>query len=102
MSDTTKTSETPSPEQLNVSPLVASPANQESMLKDFLVDYAGQIFQPEDDRVTVDMIAQTVAAEFPEFMMAIAEENFLRGYQLGLEDATTLNRETETVTGNEE
>ena len=84
--------------QQDQTPLVASPQNQESMLK----DYAGQIFQPEDDRVTVDMIAQTVAAEFPEFMMAVAEENFLRGYKLGLEDATTLDTKTETTPRNEE
>ena len=32
----------------------------------------------------------------------IAEENFLRGYKLGLDDATTLETETETVAGNEE
>ena len=36
-----------------------------------------------------------MASEFPEFLLVIAEENFLRGYQLGLEDATTLETETE-------
>jgi hypothetical protein len=34
------------------------------------------------------MIAETLASEFPEFTYAFAEENFLRGYQLGLDDAT--------------
>ena len=36
------------------------------------------------------MIAETLADEFPEFIMAFAEENFLRGYQLGLDDATRI------------
>jgi len=48
------------------------------------------------------MIAETVASDFPEFMFAVAEENFLRGYKLGLDDATTLETEAETVAGNEE
>jgi len=89
-------------EQISSTPLIAIPENNNSLLKDFLIDYAGEKFDPEDGRVTVDMIAQTVATEFPEFMYAIAEENFLRGYQLGLDDATTLNKETEADTGNEE
>ena len=48
------------------------------------------------------MIAEVLASEFPEFLFAVAEENFLRGYQLGLNDATILTTETETDTGNEE
>ena len=37
------------------------------------------------------MIAEVLAAEFPEFVFAFAEENFLRGYQLGLDDADRLH-----------
>ena len=33
------------------------------------------------------MIAEVLAVEFPEFVFAFAEENFLRGYQLGIDDA---------------
>ena len=40
------------------------------------------------------MIAEVLAAEFPEFAFAFAEENFLRGYQTGLDDAyKTFERE---------
>ena len=39
-----------------------------------------------EEKVTVDMAVQVFAAEFPEFLMAIAEENFIRGYQQGLDD----------------
>jgi hypothetical protein len=33
------------------------------------------------------MVAEVLATDFPEFTFAFAEENFLRGYQLGLDDA---------------
>ena len=36
------------------------------------------------------MIAETLASEFPEFVYAFAEENFIRGYEVGLEDAANL------------
>ena len=39
------------------------------------------------------MIAEVLAAEFPEFVFAFAEENFLRGYKLGLDDAENIFRE---------
>ena len=41
----------------------------------------------DKEQVTVNMIAESLAIDFPEFAFAYAEENFLRGYQLGLEDA---------------
>jgi len=43
------------------------------------------------------MISEVLAAEFPEFVFAFAEENFLRGYQLGLDDAENLFKEQTTV-----
>ncbi len=90
-------------ETAHLNPLLATTVEGgESEIKTFLVNYAGEKLQPEGDQVTVHMIAEMLAAEFPEFMFAIAEENFLRGYQLGLEDATTLETETEAATGNEE
>ena len=36
------------------------------------------------------MIAEVLATDFAEFTLAFAEENFLRGYQLGLNDAEFL------------
>tara|TARA_R110002020_G_scaffold44161_6_gene127615 strand:+ start:17288 stop:17596 length:309 start_codon:yes stop_codon:yes gene_type:complete len=59
--------------------------DSESELKNFLVNYAGTKLDKEE--VTVHMIAEVLATEFPEFVFAFAEENFLRGYQLGLDDA---------------
>ena len=34
----------------------------------------------------VEMIAETMATEFPEFLMAVAEENWIRGYHQALDD----------------
>jgi hypothetical protein len=54
-------------------------------LKQLVVNYIGNRLVAEEE-VTVDMAVQVFAAEFPEFLMAIAEENFLRGYQQALDD----------------
>lgn len=68
----------------------------DSELKNFLVEYVGT--KLDNEEVTVNMISEVLAAEFPEFVFAFAEENFLRGYQLGLDDAENLHREqTEIV-----
>ena len=99
MEDTQKTI---TEEEVHTNPLLSMPVGNDSELKQFLVNYTGTKLNPEDEQVTVHMIAETVAAEFPEFVFAIAEENFLRGYQLGLNDATTLTTETEAFAGNEE
>lgn len=55
-------------------------------LKEILVNYVGQKHSPEDEKVTVSMIVETIASEFPEFLLAVAEENWIRGYQQGLND----------------
>ena len=39
------------------------------------------------------MIAEVLATDFAEFTYAFAEENFIKGYELGLEDAGLSHRE---------
>jgi hypothetical protein len=68
----------------------------ESELKNFLVEYVGT--KLDNEEVTVHMISEVLAAEFPEFVFAFAEENFLRGYQLGLDDAENLYGKQATTT----
>jgi hypothetical protein len=79
--------------QAHENPLLALgvPPGSESELKNYLVEYVGT--KLENEEVTVHMISEVLAAEFPEFVFAFAEENFLRGYQLGLDDAENLFRE---------
>ena len=58
----------------------------ENELKKMLVNYVGEKQTPEDDNVTVEMIVDQLAEEFPEFVLAVAEENFVRGYRQALTD----------------
>tara|TARA_B100000427_G_C15159727_1_gene442490 strand:- start:189 stop:470 length:282 start_codon:yes stop_codon:yes gene_type:complete len=58
----------------------------ENDLKNMLVEYVGEKMSPEDQNVTVEMVIETMAAEFPEFLLAIAEENWVRGYQQAIDD----------------
>ena len=76
-------------EQSHTNPLLAMTVKGYSELKKYLVEYVGE--KLDNENVTVNMIAEILAAEFPEFVFAFAEENFLRGYQLGLDDATKLH-----------
>ena len=55
-------------------------------MKKWLVNYVGDKLNPENDEVNVEMIIKVMAEEFPEFLLVIAEENFIRGYQQGLAD----------------
>tara|TARA_R110002020_G_scaffold245397_1_gene459131 strand:- start:606 stop:887 length:282 start_codon:yes stop_codon:yes gene_type:complete len=82
-------------EEVHTNPMLAMVVNKDSDLKDYLVEYVGSKLDKED--VTVHMISEVLASDFPEFTFAFAEENFLRGYQLGLEDARLLNRKPEAV-----
>jgi len=59
---------------------------KENELKTFLVEYVGEKEKPEDDEVTVEMIVNTMAKEFPEFVLTVAEENWIRGYQQAMVD----------------
>jgi hypothetical protein len=55
-------------------------------LKEWLVGYVGNKYNPEAGEVNVEMIIKTMAEEFPEFLLVLAEENFIRGYQQALAD----------------
>ena len=72
----------------------------ETPMKSWLVDYVGENFKSEiaraeaetmktlewDGTVTVEMIVELMTKEFPDFVMAIAEENFIRGYRQAMDD----------------
>ena len=55
-------------------------------LKNMLIEYVGEKNDPEDQLVTVEMIIGTLAEEFPELVLAVAEENWTRGYHQALDD----------------
>lgn len=55
-------------------------------MKSWLVDYVGQKAKPENGEITVEMIVSAMAEEFPDFLLVVAQENWLRGYQQALYD----------------
>ena len=75
--------------------------NKDTPIKEWLVNYVGTEFLSEMERinsedpdsdlgwdgsVTVEMIIEMISKEFPEFLMAVAEENFIRGYTQSMAD----------------
>ena len=80
--------------------LAVTTQDGESELKDYIIEYVGTKLNTEE--VTVQMVSQTLAAEFPEFLYAYAEENFLRGYERGLNDGTNMFNPGEADDGSTE
>tara|TARA_Y100000592_G_scaffold35948_2_gene57018 strand:- start:38628 stop:38882 length:255 start_codon:yes stop_codon:yes gene_type:complete len=59
----------------------------ENALKEMLVNYVGNNNgSVVGDQVTLENIIETLGEEFPEFLLAVAEENFIRGYHQALSD----------------
>tara|TARA_R100001594_G_C3950050_1_gene242796 strand:- start:280 stop:585 length:306 start_codon:yes stop_codon:yes gene_type:complete len=58
----------------------------DSEMKNMILEYVGEKLNPENDQVTVEMIVETMMVEFPEFLLAVAEENWIRGYHQALTD----------------
>ena len=74
-------------------------------LMSFIVQYVGEKTQPENNDVTVENIVDVFADDFPEFLMAVAEENWVRGYHQGIADVEEgerlFNEEVEKTTNDE-
>ena len=83
------------------SPILKEKVEKSNPIKEWLVNYVGTEFVAEVERInsdktedflewdgsiTVEMIIEMMAKEFPEFLMAVAEENFLRGYTQAMAD----------------
>lgn len=71
--------------------------DNDNELKEFLVNYVGNKLDPEDDQVTVEMVIEVVAEEFPEFLLAVAEENWIRGYEQAIVDMDGTGAELEIL-----
>jgi hypothetical protein len=70
----------------NENPDLLKTVEKSNELKEWLVDYVGNKCSPDDDEVNVEMIIKVMAEEFPEFLLVLAEENFIRGYQQAMAD----------------
>lgn len=60
---------------------------KDNKLKEMIVEYVGDSLKPENGEVTVEMVVQVMASDFPEFLLAVAEENWIRGYHQALYDS---------------
>ena len=76
--------------EAHTNPFLSMRVTGDTKLKEYLVEYVGTKLEQEE--VTVNMIAEVIAADFPEFAFAYAEENYLRGYQQGLDDAQGIHK----------
>jgi hypothetical protein len=64
---------------------------KENDLKELLVEYVGDKIKPENNEVTVEMVIEVMSVDFPEILLVIAEENFVRGYQQAIFDVDNLD-----------
>lgn len=82
------------------SPELEKKVEPDTPIQRWLLGYVGQNYEAELSRakietgkniewngdVTVEMIVDVMAKEFPDFLFAIAEENFIRGYRQAFSD----------------
>ena len=66
---------------------------EESELKEIIVNYVGNISNPDNNEVTVEQIIEVFAEQFPEFLLALAEENWINGYTQALSDVNFTNND---------
>jgi len=83
-------------------PTLEEVVEPENDLKNMLVEYVGEKLSPESGEVTVAMIVDVLAEEFPEFVMVLAEENWVRGYHQALDDVETGRKAYEETVANDQ
>jgi hypothetical protein len=59
---------------------------KDSPLKELFIRYIGEKLKPENGEITVEMCVEVLAEEFPDFLLLVAQENFLRGYKQCISD----------------
>lgn len=72
-----------------LNPGLTQPVSTDTKLKTFLVEYAGEKKTPVNDEVTVATIVEVLTEDFPELVLALAEENWIRGYHQAFHDIET-------------
>jgi len=78
--------ETINAKQININPELKKSVEPDNDLKNMIVEYVGEEINPEDKNITLEMIIEVMANQFPEMILALAEENWIRGYQQALDD----------------
>ena len=76
-------------------------SGDDSPLKELIVNFVGNIINPENDEVTIEHIATVFADEFPEFLITLAEENWINGYTQALSDSDFVSEQMKKNKNNE-
>jgi len=63
----------------------------ETELKEIIVSYVGKTLNPESEEITIEQVIEVFSREFPEFLLAMAEENWINGYTQALNDVNHQN-----------
>ena len=82
--------------------LLKEVAPTESELKEIIVNYVGEKLNPENNEVTVENIIDIFAEQFPEFLLVLAEENWINGYTQALSDTEYVNKDRDPKDAAEE
>lgn len=69
---------------------------KDNPLKEMFIEYVGEKLKPDNGEITVEMCVEVLAQEFPDFLLLVAQENFLRGYKQCLSDMETTVNEQKT------
>lgn len=67
--------------------------DKETPLRELFVQYIGNKLKPENGEITVEMCVEVLAEEFPDFLLLVAQENFIRGYRQCLADMENAKNE---------
>tara|TARA_R100000008_G_scaffold60133_1_gene37734 strand:+ start:4815 stop:5129 length:315 start_codon:yes stop_codon:yes gene_type:complete len=93
-------------QEVEKNPTLQEPVVRDTELKEMIVNYVGQKKNPDDGLVTLEMVLEVMAEDFSDFVMPIAEENWIRGYKQALSDVEEGERmareEAEATTSQEE
>ena len=72
------------------------PIKVDTDLKQLIVNYMGNKVNPEGEEVTLEQAIYLLCEEFPELVLPLAEENFLRGYKQAYLDLGLFEKNAET------
>ena len=73
---------------INERELLEKQVEADSELKSYIVNYVGEKLNPENGLVNIEMVIAVLAQDFPDVVLALAEENLIRGYTQGIQDNT--------------
>ena len=66
-------------EEIHINPMLACPVDPDTELKSYLIDYVGKKLSPENEEVTVNMIAEVLATDFSTLAITFSTSTFSTG-----------------------